>query len=386
MRLNAGLSLAFLIPIVACSGDPATNTSDTGASASPYGGGGAAACPSAGPFAGAPIDSPRGEWTWIDVPGAKCRDGSQTGFGIRRSTKSNKVFLFLEGGGACFNTATCATSLHSFGKLPFSAWKRSLGKVGIFDDDNAENPVRDWTAVYVPYCTGDVHAGSADGVVVDGAGDSPQYFMGFRNIGLFLQRLVPTFRGAEQVLLTGVSAGGFGAAFNYDQVATAFCPTPVALIDDSGPPMADPYLTPCLQRRWRETWRLDRTLPADCTECTGPDGGGVVNYATYLARKWPKARIGLISSVHDAAISTFFGFGSNECRLPVPLSGDKYEAGLVDLRSSYMPKTGLWGTYFVDSVMHTYLYTGMYNTKVGGTKLTDWMRDMLEGRPADIGP
>ena len=31
---------------------------------------------------------------------------------------------------------------------------------GVFDLDNPDNPVRDWTMVFMPYCTGDVHAGT----------------------------------------------------------------------------------------------------------------------------------------------------------------------------------------------------------------------------------
>ncbi len=52
-----------------------------------------------------------------------------------------------------------------------------------------------------------------------------------------------------KVLLTGISAGGFGAAANYPQVARAFAPVPVYDLDDSGPPGAeDPYLPKCLQQ------------------------------------------------------------------------------------------------------------------------------------------
>jgi len=362
---------------------PTTSSSSTG----PGGSGGAApVCPPTPPVEGPPLNAPAGKWTWIDVTGARCRDGSPTGIGVRLNPASSKVYVYLEGGGACFNGATCAISLGSFGKPAFDAWAATVGQTGIFNDTNAENPVMDWSAIYVPYCSADVHAGSKTGVDVPG-GPSNQTFVGYDNIGAYLGRIVPTFKDATEVLLTGISAGGFGAAFNYDRVAAAFCPTPVVLVDDSGPPMSDPYLAPCLQKQWRGLWNLDKTLPADCAACTGPDGGGIVNYVPYLATKWPQSYLGLISSTHDAVITAFYGYGSDACTSSAPVPGDVYAAGLDDLRNNYMSSSGLWGTYFIDSTQHTWLLgPGFYLTEVNGVKLTQWMRDLLHGSASNVGP
>lgn len=361
-----------------------TTTSSTSGTAGS--GGAAPSCPSTPPVQGPPLSAPAGKWTWVSFPEAKCRDGSSTGIGLRMSATSKKVFIYLEGGGACFDGTTCAISLASFGKIAFDGWAATVGQTGIFDGNNFENPVRDWSAIYVPYCSGDVHAGAATGVDIFG-GPKDQTFVGYQNIGHYLGRIVPTFADADDVLLTGISAGGFGAAFNYDRVAAAFCPTPVALVDDSGPPMSDAYLAPCLQQKWRDLWNLADTLPAECPACTGANGGGIVNYVPYLANKWPQSRLGLISSTKDSVISTFYGFGTSSCTQSIPLPGDVYAAGLDDLRTHYMSESGLWGTYFVDSITHTYLLgPGFYLTQVNGVKLTQWMRDLLHGSASDVGP
>lgn len=360
-----------------------TSTSTGGSGGS---GGSAPVCPPTPPVQGPPLSAPAGLWTWVPFTEAKCRDGSPAGIGVRMSPGSKKLFIYLEGGGACFNAATCAISLGSFGKIAFDGWAGTVGQTGIFDEENLLNPVRDWNAIYVPYCSGDVHAGAATGVDVPG-GPQNQAFVGYSNIGHFLSRIVPTFPDAEDVLLTGISAGGFGAAFNYDRVAAAFCPTPVALVDDSGPPMSDTYLAPCLQKQWRELWNLKNTLPAECPACTGPDGGGIVNYVSYLGNKWPQSRLGLISSTHDSVISTFYGFGTANCTQALPIPGDQYAAGLEELRASYLGTSGLWGTYFVASTTHTYLLgPGFYFTQVDGVPLTQWIRDLLNGAASNVGP
>jgi hypothetical protein len=371
-----------------------TSAGTGGGSGSSGGSGGSGpACTPEGPFDGAPVVSPPGAWTWVGVPEAKCRDGSPTGFGIRRNPASDKLLIYLEGGGACFNGTTCGISPGSFNELTFNGWATVGGVAGIFDTNSPGNPLKDWNAVYIPYCSGDIHAGNRTGVDIEGL-TSPknQSFVGFANIGHFLKRIIPTFPDASKVLLTGISAGGFGAAYNYDRVAQAFCPTPVILIDDSGPPMADAYLAPCLQDHWRTLWNLDQTLPADCADCSPPGGGGIIRYVSFLAGKYPDSRLGLVSSTQDAVISLFFGYGQNDCAnlngVAAPVPGPVYAEGLLDLRDHYLNNPPSWGTYFVNSTTHTYLIgPGFYTTASAGWPLTAWVNDLVNDGPAnDIGP
>jgi pectinacetylesterase len=336
----------------------------------------------AGVVAGEPITTPPDQWTWVDFPDARCRDGSSTGIGVRIHPGATQTAFYFEGGGACFHDASCVINdvFQSFDATAFSAWATATGSAGIFDPARDDNPLRGWNMVYVPYCTGDVHAGDREHVDVPG-GPKDQMFVGYRNVGYYLRRLVPTFAGSTHVLVTGISAGGFGAAFNYDRIAQAFCGARVTLVDDSGPPMADDYLAPCLQKRWREVWNLDATLPAECTACRGADGGGIVHYVDYLTAKYPRERLGLISSNQDAVISLFFGYGENNCAglsgPSAPMAGAKFAAGLEDLRSKYFSKPNL-GSYVVPSTSHTWeTALTFYTTTVDNTALTDWMNQIV---------
>ena len=334
---------------------------------------------------GAPIEAPADSWTFIPVPEAKCRDGSSTGIGVRLHPGATQVAIYFEGGGACFHDASCAINdvLQSWDESAFNAWVAATGSAGIFDTTRDDNPLRGWNMVYVPYCTGDVHAGAREHVDVPGdAAPKDQMFVGYTNVGYYLQRLVPTFAGATHVLVTGISAGGFGAAFNYDRIAQAFCGARVTLVDDSGPPMSDSYLAPCLQKRWRELWNLDSTLPADCAACRGqPDGGGIVNYVDYLAKKYPSQQLGLISSSQDSIISLFFGYGQNDCAgltgPSAPLPAATFQAGLDELRAKYFSQPNL-GSYIVPSISHTWTTAlTFYTTTVQSTPLPQWMNEMV---------
>ena len=343
-------------------------------------------------------EAPPGEWNWVDFPDAQCIDGSPTGIGVRYGI-SDELVIFFEGGGGCFNEATCGlfyASFAHFDELTFDLiWQDTVLQGGIFSTTNGDNPVRDWNFIYVPYCTGDVHAGAAPDTPVEGyAFGQPQQFVGYTNVFHFLDRVVPTFADSSHVLVTGISAGGFGAAFNYDRIADAFADARVTLIDDSGPPLTDPYLVPCMQQTWRDLYNLNETLPADCTDCFGGDGGGIYKLGTYIAEKHADQTLGLISSERDLTIRTFFGYGIQneggvECPegiFELPMDGAYFEQGLYALRDevSVYPN---WGSYFLGGSSHTSLsLPGYYTNDVNGIRMVDWVANMLEGQTSLVSP
>ena len=334
---------------------------------------------------GAPIDAPDGEWTFIDFPDSRCMNDTPTGIGIRPSATSNNVMIYMEGGGACFDFVSCFGVAHAggFDAGDMASLAASSGDQGIFNRADPDNPVAEWNMVFIPYCTGDVHAGNNP----DGFGGRTQ--VGYANVGEYLERLVPTFEGADQVLLTGSSAGGFGAAYNFDRVQRAFGCTPVTLLDDAGPPMADTYMKPCLQQWWRELWNLNDTLPADCTACTNDDGGGMVNFSAYLAAKYPDRRFGLLSTMEDSVIRTFFGYGySPSCRSPDNMRAADFRAGLLDLRENVLGPYPRFLTFFAEGDSHTFLGRPLSDVTVGGTTLAAWIRQLVEADPAwsSVGP
>jgi hypothetical protein len=339
--------------------------------------------PPPSPWDGEPLpDAPPGEWTWVGFPDAHCRDGSETGIGVRYGTGDGLV-IYFQGGGACFNALTCANNPdhHDEGNFPGPDG-------GIFDGDAATNPVGDWSFIFVPYCTGDVHSGTRPDTSVPG-GPMNQRFVGYLNVEAYLERVVPTFSGVSHVLVTGESAGGFGAAFNYDRIADAFPGTKVTLLDDSGPPLGDEVLAPCLQSLWRELWGYGDVLPADCAECFHPDGGGIIEFARYIGQKHAAQRLALISSTGDEVIRLFFGFGEDECTaLLKSTPQDAFESALVAARDgAFSEPQGTWGSFLVDNTgQHTFLSGSFYTAEVAGVKLADWVRDLLNGDARHLGP
>ena len=348
---------------------------------------------------GTPITAPDGVWTNIPFPQGYCRDGTPAHLMVHLNSASTKVAIYEEGGGACFNDGSCL--------MTFDFPSYTLGQ-GIFNFANAENPIADWNIFYVPYCTGDVHAGN--NLAANPGSSGPTKYTGYTNLELYLARILATVPGATDWLLTGSSAGGFGAGLTVDLIARNLPPSVerFTLLDDSGPPMSSTYVPPCLQGRWSSTWGFGDSVLKDCGLACPDPSDYTTAWMQFILNKYAKgpdaARFmgGLISSTSDAIISMFFGFGADGCTAasPVSLTGPVYEAGLLDIRYWAKEQTDRFGTFYYGSSAHTTLMLdngiqlagvgllgGLYDTQVNGVKLTDWIRDLLaHAQAAHVGP
>ena len=320
------------------------------------------------------LDPPPLEWTYVEVPGTRCMDGSPAGFGVSHNPASSNVMIYLEGGGACFSDS-CDFTAFSIPFVPPSD--------GIFSRDNAANPVNDWTMIYVPYCTGDIHAGDSEREL----GGQLRQFRGYTNITRYLEQWVPSF-AAERVLLTGISAGGFGAALNTTQVADAYGDqVELTVIDDSGPPLSNAVIAPCLQTRFRETWNLDGTFLAGCAACDPNDFA--TDYLEHVIATHPDVRFGLFSNTADAIISTYMGAGwcngqYDNCEgLPLPVPAPTYGDDLLAIREQHESEIS---SFYVLGLGHTVLRVGFNITSVGGTSVPEWIASVLDGEISHVGP
>lgn len=323
-----------------------------------------------------------GQWSFVPVDGMTCMDGSATGIGVNLNRASDKLVIVYEGGGACFNEYSCAGAFHQNGyrAVDLDAFARNEGRAGLFDRADLDNPVRAWSYVFVPYCTGDIHAG-----------DNPSSLGGRRAVGYVNSTLAVSRvrdelgEGLSQVLLTGYSAGGFGALYNYDQVQRIFGDVPVDLLDDSGPPVSATYFTPCLDQLAREVWNLEATLPAGCAECRTIGLGALIPYySAALADR----RQGYIASLEDEVLRQFFGFGYPSCDQPrVPMDAEVFRAAIEELRGA---TTGLAnvGLFTLESDEHVFtIGRPLANVRVGDSTLAAWIGELVGGdRFTSVGP
>jgi Pectinacetylesterase len=322
-----------------------------------------------------PFGAAEREWTWVDVDGSRCMDGSATGIGVNLDGSAHLV-LFLEGGGGCYDAASCAAVAHQdgFGPDELAAFAAGGGRTGIFDRGDPANPLAGSSHVLVPYCSGDTHAGASP------SGPDGRLHDGFANLSRAATLVAGQLDGIERVLLVGQSAGGFGATLDFDMVQRIFGDVPVDLLDDSGPPLPDAYMTPCLQTIFRDAWNLDATVPADCAACAGADGGGLVNLVGFLAEKYPASRFGMVSSLADRTIRGVYGTGYPDCEDPGgPMPAEAFAAGVAELRDDVMAPLANAAAFTIDSDQHVWTQRPLGEIEVSGTTLGSWIGQLVSG-------
>ena len=163
---------------------------------------------------------------------ARCLDGSPAGFYVDAAPDASSWIIFLQGGGQCDSHAACAarakTALGSSRRWP-AALRPTRGRdryLPLLSSDRTVNPLADTLTgrVYVPYCTGDFHAGTRKKPVRLKKGAKRKWwFHGRRNLDAVVETLVAAhgLGDATEVLLMGVSAGAAGVFFNVDRIAAA---------------------------------------------------------------------------------------------------------------------------------------------------------------------
>lgn len=252
---------------------------------------------------------------WVDVAGMRCADGSATGIAVSPG-RSDAVLVYLAGGGACWGDAVCDGSVpRAFGAADY-ALVQAYASGTLFDQNLPGNPFADWTHVFVPYCTGDVHAGDR---VRDHGGETWEHH-GWRNLEAAAATITAGLPRPTRLVVAGSSAGGFGALAAYDLLRAEWDPaggTTAALLDDSGPTLVGTAMPPGLLATWWDTWGLGSTIGADCPSCE-----------TDLSAIWPilhgrygQDRLALVSTTQDATMRGFFA-------APDPMSASTFEASL----------------------------------------------------------
>ena len=175
-------------------------------------------------LAGAAGAAAQDQWETV-VPGGDtlCSDGSPYRFFVHRGDPA-KLLIEFEGGGACWSAATCDADVYNRTVLSDPEAARRAGQMqGIYDRSNPENPLKDYTHVYIPYCTGDLHWGSADTAYTSGTGQTLVIrHRGAINATSALNWAVQNVPAPAQVTVAGCSAGGYGAALWSARIGQAF--------------------------------------------------------------------------------------------------------------------------------------------------------------------
>ncbi len=309
------------------------------------------------PELGEPLTAPPNSWTWIDFPDSTCNEGTPTGLGVNLNGSKN-LLVFLMGGGACWDYSTCFvlnTATHGpFGEKEFKYWQKSIG---ILNRGAIGNPFSDWNMVFVPYCTGDVHSGSNVATYASGDKTKTYRHMGRANMVAYLKRLAATIPSVDRFVVSGSSAGGYGASFDYDLFRSYFPTGKGYMIDDSGPPLEGDEIPPSFRNAWYKSWGFGNALDPICPACRDDLSQAV----GLLAKLYPGDRFALLSSLQDSVIRGY-----------LLKSAGQFQDDLLDMVHHQIEPTNNFRYFLVPGQTHTMLGApALFSSE--GVDLVDWL-------------
>lgn len=299
-------------------------------------------------------------------------------FWFHRGTADGLV-VFFDGGGACWDDVTCAIPrLRDAPRDDDGFYKAELITTddpnrfdGIFDLDNPRNPVRNWSFVYVPYCTGDVHTGSNTARYTDPDTGEPYTIehRGADNFRVVLGWLKENFAQPQQLLVAGSSAGAYGAATHYPRIRDAYPRSRAILIGDAGQGVMTQSFLEQRERSWRAV--LPRGLLRRNEHIT-PE----TDLFGRLAERFPNDRFAQYTTMHDITQSSFYALMGveNAC---LAWSQAMFTALAERQRAPN------FRSYLASGETHSILRTPRFYTEAsGGASFAEWFTGLVDAGPA----
>jgi hypothetical protein len=185
-----------------------------------------------------------------------------------RAGNPNKLLIVEQGGGACWQDFYNCNVLSEAQEPP-------TARVGIWDFDSNDNPFRDHSIVYMPYCDGSVFSGDNDvfdpafGVAIGVPEAVVRFHRGLRNQSAGMDLAAATFPDARKITVAGSSAGGVGATF-FAPFLVRFLygnNVKVNVFNDAGPVTTNLDAVGDIEARAAD-WQFGQFYPASCTECS----------------------------------------------------------------------------------------------------------------------
>ncbi len=310
-------------------------------------------------------------------PALVCADGTPSYYTII-PRRSQNVLIFMFGGGACWDWTTCSSgfALNLTRTLPTQDW---ITGEGIFNQQDPQNPFRDFTIVTVPYCSGDVFVGDS---TINHGDESNPYVLNHRGYENALQTIklaAELFGDAEKVVLMGTSAGGIGAYTHMKNLNRLFPFSKKYVISDAGTPFQPPFVSEKVYDRVLKNWNAYKGFPIDDQNRPAADFGKVLEFNRI---RFPHIKFALIHSYADYVMSGFsYALGASDATTAV--SKTLITAASKQI-GNHHPNHKV---FFTEAWGHTFTNHKLSETQSLGVTLADWLNGMIfEGEWENIRP
>jgi hypothetical protein len=318
-----------------------------------------------------------------------CMDSSPYHFFVKRGSV-NKLLMYYQGGGACWEQLTCSFPACDTNVDPNGGDNPNNLNTGFADRDNPANPFRDWNIVFVSYCSCDVHFG-------DAAQDYPLHVehRGYHNAKIAEKWAREHFVNPEVVFVTGSSAGAYGAQFNAPLLHLVWPASRFHMLADAG----NGVITAEFLETYFPNWNFEANIPFEQVPGLREvfDGGaGIPGYIKLMADFLPKTNWAHYSTAFDG------GTGGQASFYNIMINGNNPAFGLLWWNgccpfNAQMRAQALDIAAAAPANYRYYIGTGSRHTMWGSNKvysdttggvptIVDWINAMLNSPPGAPDP
>lgn len=312
------------------------------------------------------------------IPGGDttCSDGSAYRFFVKQGDPE-KLMFYLEGGGACWDGINCDPDLRPSYQVNLTNTDPARAH-GILAFDQPANPFADYTVVYAPYCSGDVHLGDSEqhhqtpALEGHAAHDLHIRHRGWVNARAAMDWTFAHVFSPQKIFVTGSSAGSIPSPFYAVKLAEQYPQAAVTQLGDAsggyrGFANFSPY----------EVWHLDRVLQ-DLPHIATLSAEEFSFHHLYIgaAQVNPRIRFASYDNAEDDVQKQFLALGGSPAASLQPL----LEENLAAI-AAVIPD---FRYYVAGGAMHTILLRPeVYSYEVDGTRFVDWLAELESGASVD---
>lgn len=310
------------------------------------------------------------EWESVEVPGAKCGDGKPYNVFIHKG-KEQKMLIEFMGGGVCWDHKSC------FQKISFFPWLHQypvINSYSVFTSNVSKiNPFKDFSKIYFPYCTADVHSGDH----VSKYKNRTVYHYGKKNIELTFEYLkenhLVNFHEVNNLVVYGASAGAI-ASLVHGKFIESFMESNIKktmIVDSPGLHFGKTF--------WN---KFDEDMKYDFKQTFGKveldvdfNDGAISKKMGSVFNLYTGWNVGIIMGLEDIVMSKSFGDITPKEEKELILSTD----GVPYIAESY-PNIHVW---LKDTQMHTFLlsrYSALMKGENGKTVI-DFVNTVFQDLP-----
>ena len=307
-----------------------------------------------------------------------CSDGSPYRFFVHRGDAA-KLLIEYEGGGACWNGGTCESEIYNKRITNDLVALQQTGALpGIYDRTNPANPLRDYTHVYVPYCTGDLHWGNSTATYASASG-APLAIQhkGAVNATSALNWAQANVPAPTQVAVFGCSAGGYGAALWSARIARAYPGARMVELADSAAGVAAEGFFGTLLASWgvRDAW--PDFIPDLALDRIDPAAVSLPMLYSAIAGFYPTHSFSQFNTRADSVQTFFYVLSKGSI---TSTDATDWAARMVSNVETISTTNPNFRAYLAPGTEHCVINRpSFYTQTVGGRKLSDWVTTLLGG-------